>query len=208
MKFDSVKKKLNIALRVSYQQKAMTSAETICRGAELMNISRSYTLPLFNVIKRWPWTIDFLPCLGLGCTRLWAVKWRHIKLKRSNREESRELLIEFFIQTIVIRESDVQCNNVKNSINCTNFLDRRHKKAKTKTKTKKKVLPDLCSSVRMCRSSWLTSRTSRQWQQLKEAEKWERDKWEWCMCSIIVKPILLMSFQYYDSVTLYFKSYR
>lgn len=138
MKFDSVKKKLNIALRVSYQQKAMTSAETICRGAELMNISRSYTLPLFNVIKRWPWTIDFLPCLGLGCTRLWAVKWRHIKLKRSNREESRELLIEFFIQTIVIRESDVQCNNVKNSINCTNFLDRRHKKAKKKNKNKKR----------------------------------------------------------------------
>lgn len=138
MKFDSVKKKLNIALRVSYQQKAMTSAETICRGAELMNISRSYTLPLFNVIKRWPWTIDFLPCLGLGCTRLWAVKWRHIKLKRSNREESRELLIEFFIQTIVIRESDFQCNNVKNSINCTNFLDRRHKKAKKKTKTEKR----------------------------------------------------------------------
>lgn len=137
MKFDSVKKKLNIALRVSYQQKAMTSAETICRGAELMNISRSYTLPLFNVIKRWPWTIDFLPCLGLGCTRLWAVKWRHIKLKRSNREESRELLIEFFIQTIVIRESDIQCNNVKNSINCTNFLDRRHKNAKKKQKQKK-----------------------------------------------------------------------
>lgn len=137
MKFDSVKKKLNIALRVSYQQKAMTSAETICRGAELMNNSRSYTLPLFNVIKRWPWTIDFLPCLGLGCTRLWAVKWRHIKLKRSNREESRELLIEFFIQTIVMRESDFQCNNVKNSINCTNVLDRRHKKAKKKTKTKK-----------------------------------------------------------------------
>lgn len=140
MKFDSVKKKLNIALRVSYQQKAMTSAETICRGAELMNISRSYTLPLFNVIKRWPWTIDFLPCLGLGCTRLWAVKWRHIKLKRSNREESRELLIEFFIQTIVIRESDIQCNNVKNSINCTNFLDRRHKKAKKKTTEKRYYL--------------------------------------------------------------------
>lgn len=133
-------------------------------------------------------------------------KWRHIK--RSNREESRELLIELFINTIVMRESDVQCNNVKNSINCTNFLDRRYKKAKKKTKTKKKVLPDLCSSVRMCRSSWLTSRTSRQWQPLKEAEKWERDKWEWCMCSIIVKPILLMSFRYYDSVTLYFKSYR
>lgn len=60
-----------------------------------------------------------------------------------------------------MRESDIQCNNVKNSINCTNFLDKRHKKAKKK-QNKKKVLPDLCSSVRMCRSSWLTSRTSRQ----------------------------------------------
>lgn len=37
-----------------------------------------------------------------------------------------------------MRESDVQCNNVKNSINCTYFLDRRHKKAKTKTKTEKR----------------------------------------------------------------------
>lgn len=36
-----------------------------------------------------------------------------------------------------MRESDIQCNNVKNSINCPNVLDRRHKKAKKKTKTKK-----------------------------------------------------------------------
>lgn len=134
MKFDSVEKKLNIALRVSYQQKAMTSAETICRGAELMNISRSYTLPLFNVIKRWPWTIDFLPCLGLGCTRLWAVNDDILSLSAQIVKKA-----ENYWSNIVIRESDIQCNNVKNSINCTNFLDRRHKKAKKKGKTKQGI---------------------------------------------------------------------
>lgn len=46
-----------------------------------------------------------------------------------------------------MREFDVQCNNVKNFINCINVLDRRYKKVKKKNKNKKMVLFDLCSSV-------------------------------------------------------------
>lgn len=46
------------------------------------------------------------------------------------------------------------------SVNCTNNSDNEHENAKKKNI--KKVLPDLRSSVRMCRSSSLTLRTSRQ----------------------------------------------
>lgn len=81
--------------------------EIICRGVELMNILCFYMLFFFNVIKCWLWIIDFLFCLGLGCIWFWVVKWWYIKFKCLNCEESWELLIEFFIKIIVIREFDV-----------------------------------------------------------------------------------------------------